>query len=308
MRRGSTDLVLLCLDDIRTGRRTLAACVEQYPELAAELRSLAPVASELRAPETPALDPAAKGRVRNQLLAAISSNGHHPAEDRHMLASLRPLWWRPRWLVAIGGAVAALAAGGAVVYAAQGAPPQSPLYPVRTAVQVVAHAVTPPQPTPTAVPSPTPVPAKPESDTVVLPLPRVPAPAPSVGVVRNGEASAPPGQQRGSPEPDRNRGRDRDQSPAPTPSVVPTRGNQGNGPSQRNPDPRGNGSDNQAGNGDQGNGAGQGNARGAADKPGDPRGGGERHLLVPVTSSAPARGEADGRDNDSRGDAKDRRS
>ena len=44
----STELLLDCLDDIRAGRRSLEACVQEHPELAPELRSRAPLASALR--------------------------------------------------------------------------------------------------------------------------------------------------------------------------------------------------------------------------------------------------------------------
>jgi|GEM_PF-6050881 hypothetical protein len=144
MARVPSDVILACLDDIRAGRRTLDECVAQHPEAAAELRELAGVAMAIRIDDAPAMDEAARLRGRAQLLATITSNGHRPAENRAVLA--RALAWRPRWLAALGAGLSALAAGGAVAYAAQGAPPDSPLYPIRQAVEVVAQAVRPAPP------------------------------------------------------------------------------------------------------------------------------------------------------------------
>src|SRR6185312_1567778 len=103
---------------------------------------------------------AARQRGRAQLLAAIGSNGRHAGEEAGLLGGAAAgagaahraggprlgglaalLGPRPRWLAALGAGLGAVVAGGAVVYAAQGAPPDSPLYPVQQAVQVVAQAV-----------------------------------------------------------------------------------------------------------------------------------------------------------------------
>ena len=135
MARVDSDLILGCLDDIRAGSRSLEDCIAQHPEAAAELTGLASVITAIRIEDAPSLQEAARLRGRNQLLAVISSNGHRPAEDRNVLAEA--LAWparvrdaftlRPRWLAGLGAGLSALAAGGAVVYAAQGAPPDSPL-------------------------------------------------------------------------------------------------------------------------------------------------------------------------------------
>ena len=154
MARVDSDLILGCLDDIRAGRRLVEEFMAQHPQAATELRALASLVTAIRIEDAPSLQEAGRLRGRNQLLAVISSNGHRPAEDRNVLAEA--LAWparvcaaftlRPRWLAGLGAGLSALVAGGAVVYAAQGAPPDSPLYPVREAVQVVSQAVLPAPP------------------------------------------------------------------------------------------------------------------------------------------------------------------
>ncbi len=154
MARISPDVVLACLDDIRSGRRSLERCLAEHPEAAGELRPLAGVVSEIRV-DAAAMPETARLRGRAQLLAAISSNGHRPAEEASVLAQMRRAFWLPRWAAAVGAGLSALAAGGAVVYASQGASPDSPLYPVRAAVQAVSQAIVPAPPplSPSSAPS-----------------------------------------------------------------------------------------------------------------------------------------------------------
>jgi hypothetical protein len=208
--RASSDVVIACLDDVRAGRRTAAQCLAEHPEAAAELRKLLAVATAVHLRETPHLDDAAKLRGRAQLLAAIGSNGHHAAEDRRMFGWRPILALGPRWLAAFGAALGAVVAGGAVVYAAQGAPPDSPLYPVQQAVQVVAQVVNPPTPTP----SPTPLPA------LAAPTGQQAAP-PAAGL----PAATPRGSQGGTPADGRGAGI----APAPSRGGDKGSGNRGNG-------------------------------------------------------------------------------
>jgi hypothetical protein len=196
MARASSDVIVACLDDIRAGHRTLEQCVRDHPEAAAELRELASVAMAVQPDESLHLDESSRLRGRAQLLAAISHNGHHAAEDRRMFGVRGVVGLPPRWLGAIGAAVGALAAGGAVVYAAQGAPPDSPLYPVQQAVQVVAAVVAPATPTPSPTPSPTAVPVlsvpPPAQQAIVRPTVVPPTPVPTPPSVPSNRASLAP--------------------------------------------------------------------------------------------------------------------
>jgi hypothetical protein len=222
MARVSSDVILACLDDIRAGRRTLDECVAQHPEAAAELRELAGVAMAIRIDDAPAMDEAARLRGRAELLAAITSNGHQPAENRALLA--RALAWRPRWLAALGAGLSALAAGGAVAYAAYGAPPDSPLYPVRQAVEVVAQAVrqAPPSQAPASAAVPVLSPSSPPAAAPSSSAPTPPSAPPERRQTGQASPSARPTDDRGrGDDGDRDRGRDggREDGALPPPSA-----------------------------------------------------------------------------------------
>ena len=211
MARASSEVVVACLDDIRSGRRTLEQCVREHPAAAAELRDLASVALAIRIDESLQLDDAARLRGRAQLLAAIARNGHHATEDRRMFGVRAVVGLPPRWLAAMGAALGALIAGGAVVYAAQGAPPDSPLYPVQQAVQVVAQAVIPATPTPSPTPSPTTAPVLSVPPPGLQAAPRAtvapPTPVPTPDPASNRASVVPVASQRGEDGGDDGRGR-----------------------------------------------------------------------------------------------------
>lgn len=238
----TTDTLLSCLDDIRDGRRSLDECVAAHPESGGELRQLVGITERLRLDGMPRLDPAAKLHGRNQLLAAISSNGHRHAEDRAVLTAAHGwregLWRRvagkPRWLGALGGGLAALAAGSAVVYASQGAAPASPLYPVHEAVHAVTQAFVPPQPTATSEVSPM---AVPPATATALAAPRSAPAASRIEVVREA-GSASPAPTRDSHS-DGNRDDARERSIAPAASAGAAQPSNRDGDTARGRDQRG---------------------------------------------------------------------
>jgi len=82
-------------------RTALEQCLAEHPEGAGELRPLAGVVSEIRV-DAAAMPETARLRGRAQLLAAISSNGHRPAEEASVLAQMRRAFWLPRWAAAVG--------------------------------------------------------------------------------------------------------------------------------------------------------------------------------------------------------------
>ncbi|GEM_PF-4488164 len=166
--------LLDALDDVRAGRRTVDQCLAEHPELGPDLRSLM---SLLEAAwdydAASSIQPQTAVAVRQRLRAAIASNGHRPAENAAVSDQLRRRGWLSAllaapiqqltrlpwvgeslaaahgWLPAVGAGVGAALAGGAVVYAAHSAPPESPLYAVRQALQAVTETLAP-QPTPPA--------------------------------------------------------------------------------------------------------------------------------------------------------------
>jgi hypothetical protein len=180
MTQASLDLLIDCLEDIRAGRRTVESCAAAHPEIASDLAALAPLALPLR-PIPWQLGADTKARARAGMMAAIAHNGHGhadkaalaafgvgrpkplaavlglPMRGLEVLRGLAPAAVAAHpWVGAVTGAVGAALAGGAVVYAAQGAPPDSVLFPVHRAVQAVSQAVG--VPVATATPSPEPSP------------------------------------------------------------------------------------------------------------------------------------------------------
>jgi len=176
------DLLLTCLDDIRAGRLTLDECASQHPELRQDILALATLVGagqDYSALED--IDDGTRARVRAGLRAAMGVNGHHPAQSARLGRELGRKPWLGAifaWpldriaavagvatahgglLPAIGAGIGAALAGGAVVYAAQTAGPESALYPVRQAVHTITETLapaepTPPPATPTAVPTAT---------------------------------------------------------------------------------------------------------------------------------------------------------
>jgi hypothetical protein len=133
------EILANCIDEIRSGKSTIEACVNRYPAFGKELRSLLEIAVSLK-PEEVMPSPEFKERVKLHLF-----DEKRPSSVK---ASGRNFW---RWLeptpvkVAVSvflGVLIFAAAGGGVVYAAQGSTPGSPLYPVKTGVENVQLAFT----------------------------------------------------------------------------------------------------------------------------------------------------------------------
>lgn len=172
----SEDKLLAFLDDICQGHRSLQDCIAEAPDLRDDLLALSPLldlATDYSA--SAPIDDDTRLRLRSQLRAAITSNGHNPEASKDVLRELGHKPWltgvfawpldrlstigqlavgHAAWLPAITAGVGAAVAGGAVVYAAQTAGPESPLYPVRQVVQTVSETFVPAS-SPVATPQPT---------------------------------------------------------------------------------------------------------------------------------------------------------
>jgi hypothetical protein len=124
----------ICLEEITAGEAELRDCLERYPGLAGELEPLLRAAEQARAIPRPSLAPEARMRIEARLLAAAQSiPSVRPASSR---LTITRLW---RW--AAVGMVLVLAcaclSGTALVTAASGALPNSPLYPVKLATEEI---------------------------------------------------------------------------------------------------------------------------------------------------------------------------
>ncbi len=124
-----------CIEKIETGQLTLEACLERYPDQAAELETLLRTVEDIQA--VPLVQPAAPFRreARRLLVAQLRSRS---IEDSAFLSTLRRKWRgihlfpSPRrlsmsWLVTLVF-VASLLLGGGAAYASDAAVPGELLY------------------------------------------------------------------------------------------------------------------------------------------------------------------------------------
>lgn len=115
-----------CLDEVTSGRATVAGCLEKYPERAEELESL--LLTSLDISRAAAIDAPAGARMRiryalNERMAELSRRKTKP-------------FWRVGWANAVATFILGLSlAGGGVAYAASGAMPDQVLYPLKLSLE-----------------------------------------------------------------------------------------------------------------------------------------------------------------------------
>ncbi len=155
-------LLAQCLDDIKTGRRTLEECLAAHPTYREELEPLLALALDLQRLPDPEPSPSfrrnAKVRLMNRIRAeqarAVAAPVAMTAENSPPKSVTRG-WWRRFWgwttpspqfqparrsamiWAVVFAVVAVFVGGGGVVYAAQDALPGEPLYPVKETVEEV---------------------------------------------------------------------------------------------------------------------------------------------------------------------------
>jgi len=124
-----------CLEQVTAGRATVQDCLERYPDLAGDLEPLLRIAEQARAIARPQLASEPKARIEARLLAAVEGvPSVRPA--RKVSPTIKWIW---RW--AAVGMVLILAcaclSGTGLVAGAADALPDSPLYPVKLAMEDV---------------------------------------------------------------------------------------------------------------------------------------------------------------------------
>jgi hypothetical protein len=144
--RSNPELLAHCLDDLESGRVTLAECLAAHPAVAEDLRELLGIAGTIATLRSAPLDPRFRAMGRQALIGAIGgSRPLNPAPPIRRLWNLVPLGWgAPGQLLAKGFGMVALvialvlaliAVAGGAVYAAEGTLPGDPLYPVKMTVE-----------------------------------------------------------------------------------------------------------------------------------------------------------------------------
>ncbi|MDP2661169.1 MAG: DUF5667 domain-containing protein, partial [Dehalococcoidia bacterium] len=147
MSRVTPDLVASCLSEVKSGRMTIAECVEAHPEVAEELRRLLVTAATLRPQLRVEPDPAFRLRARIGLVEAISAEKESASRSPlgRLERWLSPFWRDPVRLATLRISMPALVVvlvialtgvvGGGATFASQRALPGDALYPVKITIE-----------------------------------------------------------------------------------------------------------------------------------------------------------------------------
>jgi hypothetical protein len=133
------EILAICIEEIRSGKSTIEACVTRYPDLGKELRSLLEIATCLKPDEvTPSRE--FKQRAKRRLFEEMQPAPAKVSPGLWSWPKLAPV--RVLASVLIGLLVLGVA-GGSTVYAAQSSLPGDTLYTVKTGVENLQLAITP---------------------------------------------------------------------------------------------------------------------------------------------------------------------
>ncbi|MBP7688267.1 MAG: hypothetical protein KA765_10180 [Thermoflexales bacterium] len=136
-----TEILDLCVTDIRAGRTTLAACLARYPQYAEELSAMLSVATQLPALPAASLSAEKRQAIQAQLLKQAAQRPSVPVPTRRA-APAKPVW--RRWLPALAAVVVILSlAGWGVTSASAASLPGDLLYPIKRLSEQMAVALTP---------------------------------------------------------------------------------------------------------------------------------------------------------------------
>ena len=129
-----------CIEEIKSGRATLAQCLQRYPSRRQDLEPLLKMALNIQEPPPFQLDPAYKQSARSQLLRQIRTAPPARARSFSDVFSFglpqSLVWVRVVAAVVIGIIVISLL-GGSTAYAAQSSLPGELLYPVKMGTEEV---------------------------------------------------------------------------------------------------------------------------------------------------------------------------
>jgi hypothetical protein len=129
-----------CIKDIKSGRATLAECLNRYPSRRSELEPLLKLALNIQEPPVLELDSSYKQAAKARLLQQIKSDKPEKPRSFINICNLgqpqRLVWVRIAMFVAVAFIFVAMLGGG-TVYAAQNSLPGELLYPVKTGFEDV---------------------------------------------------------------------------------------------------------------------------------------------------------------------------
>ena len=137
MKKGKefNDILNECLEHLLVKGETIEQCLASYPDQAAELEPLLQTALATKEATAILPSPEFRARARYQFHSALQA-----IESKRKLSLFG---WRPQWVTVAAIALALLLAGGGTVAAAGNSMPDTPLYPVKLAMEQVRLTLTP---------------------------------------------------------------------------------------------------------------------------------------------------------------------
>jgi len=128
------DILVQCIEDIRTGRSSIEDCLARYPSMRGQLEPLLKIALEIREPSDIKPSPTFKVSARVQLMDQIQARQTAIRSPwSHSLAQVKLMPYIKRFSTSMAGIILAIALaisglGVGTVYAAQGSLPGDALY------------------------------------------------------------------------------------------------------------------------------------------------------------------------------------
>ncbi len=137
MKKGKefNDILNECLERLLVKGETIEQCLASYPDQAAELEPLLQTALATKEATAILPSPEFRARARYQFRSALQAT-----EPKRKLSLFG---WRPQWVTVAAIVLALLLAGGGTVAAAGNSMPDTPLYPVKLAMEQVRLTLTP---------------------------------------------------------------------------------------------------------------------------------------------------------------------
>ena len=140
------EILIQCIDDIKSGRASLADCLDRYPDVRRELEPLLRVALSIKEPADIRPSDTFKVRARVNLMEHIhTSQAGKRAVRSSSRAGVRHGWYTG-WARAVAIIVAVVLAistlGASAAYASQGSLPGDVLYPVKLGTEQVQRLLT----------------------------------------------------------------------------------------------------------------------------------------------------------------------
>jgi hypothetical protein len=137
------DILVQCIEDIKTGRASIEDCLGRYPSMREQLEPLLRIALEIREPPDVKPSPSFKMKARVRLMEQI--HGRQAATRRPWFrydGQMRPVAYVKKFSMSMAGVVLAIvltlsALGVGTVYASQASLPGDTLYPVKLTTEQV---------------------------------------------------------------------------------------------------------------------------------------------------------------------------